>query len=52
MESRFLDVDGELNKRVFRFDDKLGVHGEKVEAVTLSINQVFRFLVVGQELIQ
>src|SRR5690554_1951130 len=34
VESRFLDADGELKKRVFRFDDKLGVHGEKVEIAT------------------
>jgi hypothetical protein len=34
VESHFLDVDGELKKRVFRFDDKLGVHGATVEAAT------------------
>lgn len=34
VESHFRDGDGELKKRVFRFDDKLGVHGEKVEAAT------------------
>lgn len=34
VESHFRDDDGELKKRVFRFDDKLGVHGEKVEAAT------------------
>lgn len=34
VESHFLDADGELKKRVFRFDDKLGVQGEKVVAAT------------------
>ncbi|MCE9679757.1 hypothetical protein LZP69_11345 [Shewanella sp. AS1] len=34
VESHFLDIDGELKKRVFRFDDKLGVHGEKVVEAT------------------
>ncbi len=34
VESHFLDVDGELKKRLFRFDDKLGVHGEKIVAAT------------------
>lgn len=34
VESHFFDVDGELKKRVFRFDDKLSVHGEKVVAAT------------------
>lgn len=34
VESHFLDVDGELKKREFRFDDKQGVHGEQVEAAT------------------
>lgn len=34
VESHFLDADGELKKRVFRFDDKLGVHGEKVVDAT------------------
>lgn len=34
VESHFLDADGELKKRVFRFDDKLGVHGEKVVEAT------------------
>lgn len=32
VESHFFDVDRELKKRVFRFDDKSGVHGEKVVA--------------------
>lgn len=34
VESHFLDIDGELKKRVFRFDDKLGVHGENIVATT------------------
>src|SRR5690554_1447966 len=36
VESHFRDGDGdgELKKRVFRFDDKLGVHGATVEAAT------------------
>ncbi|MGE6435824.1 hypothetical protein [Shewanella baltica] len=34
VESHFSDVDGELRKRIFRFDNKLGVHGEKVLAAT------------------
>jgi len=34
VESHFIDVEGELKKRVFRFDDKLGVHGEMVVAAT------------------
>lgn len=34
VESHFLDADGELKKRVFRFDDKLGVHAEKVVEAT------------------
>ncbi len=34
VESHFVDVDGQLKKRVFRFDDKLGVHGEKVQVAT------------------
>ncbi len=34
VESHFLDVDGELKKRVFRFDDKLGVHGENIVSAT------------------
>lgn len=34
VESHFADVNGELKKRVFRFDDKLGVHGATVEAAT------------------
>lgn len=32
IESHFLDVEGELKKRVFRFNDKQGVHGENVQA--------------------
>lgn len=34
VESHFFDVDGELKKRIFRFDDKSGVHGEKVLEAT------------------
>ena len=34
VESHFFDVDGELKKRIFRFDDKWGVHGEKVLEAT------------------
>lgn len=34
VESHFFDVDGVLKKRVFRFDDKLGVHAQRVEAAT------------------
>ncbi|MBK4785497.1 MAG: ATP-binding protein [Pantoea sp. Pent] len=34
VESHFFDVDGKLKKRVFRFKDKLGVHGEKVVEAT------------------
>lgn len=34
VESHFLDVDGELKKRIFRFDDKLGVHGEEIVSAT------------------
>lgn len=34
VESHFLDVDGELKKRAFRFDEKSGVHGEQVIAAT------------------
>jgi len=34
VESHFLDIDGELKQRVFRFDDKLGVHGENIVAAT------------------
>lgn len=30
LESHFLDADGALRKRVFRFDDKKGVHSEKI----------------------
>ena len=31
-EIHFLDIDSELKKLVFRFDDKSGVHVESVEA--------------------
>ncbi|CDK65596.1 hypothetical protein [Morganella morganii IS15] len=34
VESHFIDGDGQLKKRVFRFDDKSGVHGEKVVETT------------------
>ncbi|UJR53894.1 ATP-binding protein [Dickeya zeae] len=34
VESHFFDIDGELKKRIFRFDDKLGVHDEKVVEAT------------------
>jgi len=34
VESHFFDIDGELKKRIFRFDDKSGVHGEKVLEAT------------------
>ncbi|MBB7656031.1 ATP-binding protein [Escherichia coli] len=34
VESHFFDVDGKLKKRVFRFNDKSGVHGEKVIEAT------------------
>lgn len=34
VESHFVDGDGQLKKRVFRFDDKSGVHGEKVVETT------------------
>ena len=34
VESHFFDIDGELKKRIFRFDDKSGVHGEKVVEAT------------------
>jgi hypothetical protein len=34
VESHFLDVDGELKKRVFRFNDKMGVHGEQIVTPT------------------
>lgn len=30
VESHFFDSDGELKKRLFRFDGKSGVHGEKI----------------------
>ncbi|TMP59564.1 ATP-binding protein [Pseudoalteromonas sp. S1610] len=34
VESHFIDTDGELKKRILRFDDKKGVHGEKVVSPT------------------
>lgn len=34
VESHFVDVDGQLKKRVFRFNDKSGVHGENVQIAT------------------
>lgn len=34
VESHFFDVDGGLKKRIFRFDDKSGVHGETVLEAT------------------
>jgi len=34
VESHFLDIDGELKKRTFCFDDKMGIHGEKLQAAT------------------
>lgn len=34
VESHFFDTDDNLKKRVFRFDDKSGVHGAKVVAAT------------------
>ena len=34
VESHFFDVDDELKKRIFRFDDKSGVHGEKIVEAT------------------
>ena len=34
VESHFFDIDGELKKRIFRFDDKSGVHDEKVVEAT------------------
>ena len=34
VESHFVDVDGQLKKRVFRFNDKSGVHGEYVQEAT------------------
>jgi len=34
VESHFVDVDGQLKKRVFRFNDKSGVHGENVQVAT------------------
>ncbi|HHF2869285.1 TPA: ATP-binding protein [Vibrio alginolyticus] len=34
VESHFFDGDGQLKKRVFRFNDKSGVHGENVQEAT------------------
>lgn len=34
VESHFFDIDGELKKRIFRFDEKSGVHDEKVVEAT------------------
>ncbi|WP_269900821.1 ATP-binding protein [Paenalcaligenes faecalis] len=34
VESHFIDVDGELKKRVFYFDDKSGIHGENIQTAT------------------
>lgn len=34
VESHFVDGDGQLKKRVFRFNDKSGVHGENVQEAT------------------
>lgn len=34
VESHFIDTDGVLKKRILRFDDKKGVHGEKVVSPT------------------
>ncbi|BEI26460.1 MULTISPECIES: ATP-binding protein [Gammaproteobacteria] len=34
VESHFIDVDGQLKKRVFRFNDKSGVHSENVQVAT------------------
>lgn len=31
VESHFVDADGQLKKRVFRFNDKLGVHSQNVQ---------------------
>lgn len=34
VESHFVDVDGQLKKRVFRFNDKSSVHSENVQVAT------------------
>lgn len=34
VESHFVDLDGQLKKRVFRFNDKSGVHSENVQVAT------------------
>ncbi len=34
IESHFFDIDSKLKKRIFRFNDKLGIHGEKLVEVT------------------
>ncbi|MEQ5111504.1 ATP-binding protein [Providencia vermicola] len=34
IESHFFDIDSKLKKRIFRFNDKLGIHGEKIVEVT------------------
>ncbi|WP_410741987.1 ATP-binding protein [Citrobacter portucalensis] len=34
VESHFFNIDGELKKRIFRFNDKSGVHSEKVVEAT------------------
>ncbi|EQA4580370.1 ATP-binding protein [Citrobacter portucalensis] len=34
VKSHFVDLDGQLKKRVFRFNDKSGVHGENVQEAT------------------
>ena len=34
VESHFFDFDGQLKRRLFRFDDKQGIHDEKVGAAT------------------
>ncbi|HEJ2472902.1 TPA: ATP-binding protein [Vibrio cholerae] len=34
VESHFIDVDSQLKKRVFRFNDKSGVHSENVQVAT------------------
>ncbi|WP_353244647.1 ATP-binding protein [Providencia sp.] len=34
IESHFFDINNKLKKRIFRFNDKLGIHGEKLVEVT------------------
>lgn len=34
VESHFVDLDGQLKKRVFRFNDKSGVHSENLQVAT------------------